>query len=190
MIDRRAFVRLLGAGIVVAAPLRASAQPAGKILKIGILNVLPREAPLPHSVLHGLRDLGYVEGRNVVVEYRSGPYSEFPALAEELARLKVDVIYAVLDQAALAARGATSSIPIVFAVIGDPVRLGLVGSLAQPGGNATGITAYGSDLGGKRLELLKEMIPRLSRIGVLWVPATPTINRPQTNLPTSKNCSS
>jgi len=134
---------------------------------------LPREAPLPQSVLRALQDLGYVDGKNIVVEYRSGAYDDFPALADDLVKLKVDVIYAVLEQAALAASKATTTIPIVFAVLGDPVRLGLVASLAHPGGNLTGITAFGSDLGGKRLELLKELIPRLSRIGVLWIPAPP-----------------
>jgi putative ABC transport system substrate-binding protein len=170
--DRRTLVWFLGAG-TVAAPLGAFAQPASKIRRIGVLNALPREAPLPQFFLRGLRDLGYVDGKNIIVEYRSGAYGDFPALAEDLVKLKVDVIYAVLEQAALAASKATTTIPIVFAVIGDPVRSGLVASLPHPGGNATGITAFGSSLGGKRLELLKELIPRLSRIGVLWNPATP-----------------
>jgi putative ABC transport system substrate-binding protein len=188
MMDRRAFLWLLGTGSV-AAPLGAIAQPATKIRKIGILNALPREAPLPQVFLRGLRDLGYVEGKNIVVEYRSGAFVDFPALADELVKLKVDVIYAVLEQAALAATKATTTIPIVFAVIGDPVRAGLVASLAHPGGNATGITAFGSDLGGKRLELLRELSPRLSRIGVLWNPAAATqsldgaqLNRPEQGL--------
>ncbi len=168
--DRRSFFWLLGAGTTAAA-LSAVAQTASKLRKIGILNALPREAPLPQAFLRGLRDLGYVEGKNIIVEYRSGPYSDFPALADELVKLKVDVIYAVLEQAALAASRATTTIPIVFAVIGDPVRSGLIESLARPGGNMTGLTAFGSDLGGKRLELLKELMPRLSRIGVLWNPA-------------------
>jgi putative tryptophan/tyrosine transport system substrate-binding protein len=173
MMDRRIFVKLLGAG-VLSTPLGAFAQSPNKIRKIGILNVLPRDAPLPQAVLSGLRDLGYVEGKNIIIEYRSGTYGQFPALADELVRLKVDVIYAVLDQAALAASKATTTIPIVFVVIGDPVRSGLVASLAHPGGNVTGLTAFGSDLGGKRLELLKELIPRLTHIGVLWNPATAT----------------
>ena len=172
MTSRRTFVWLIGAGTVAGA-VGAFAQPASRMRKIGILNALPREAPLAQVFLRGLRDLGYVEGKNIIVEYRSGAYSDFPALADDLVRLKVDVIYAVLEQAALAASKATTTIPIVFAVIGDPVRLGLVASLAHPGGNVTGLTAYGSDLGGKRVELLKELIPRLSRIGVLWNPATP-----------------
>src|SRR6266496_3629526 len=152
MMDRRTFVRLLGAG-AIAIPRSACPQPASRIRKIGILNVLPREAALPQSVLRALQDLGYVDGKNIVVEYRSGAYDDFPALADDLVKLKVDVIYAVLEQAALAASKATTTIPIVFAVLGDPVRLGLVASLAHPGGNLTGITAFGSDLGGKRLEL-------------------------------------
>jgi putative tryptophan/tyrosine transport system substrate-binding protein len=181
MMNRRTFVWLLGAG-TVATPLGAFAQPASKIRKIGVLNALPREAPLPQAFLRGLRDLGYVEGKNIIVEYRSGAFGDFPALADDLVKLKVDVIYAVLEQAALAASKATT-IPIVFAVIGDPVRSGLVASLAHPGGNVTGLTAFGSDLGGKRLELLKELIPRLSRVGVMWNPATPAKmpNAPQMN---------
>jgi putative ABC transport system substrate-binding protein len=182
--DRRTFILLVGAA-TGALPAIAFTQPATRIRKIGILNALPREAPLPQAILRALRDLGYVEGKNIVVEYRSGAVGDFPALAEELVKLKVDVIYAVLEQAALAARNATSTIPIVFAVIGDPVRLGLVASLARPGGNITGITAYGSNLGGKRLELLKELKPRLARVGVLWNPATPadTPDRPQIDRP-------
>src|SRR5437879_7814020 len=100
MMDRRTFVRLLGAG-AIATPLSVFAQPASKIRKIGVLNVLPREAPLPQAFLRGLRDLGYVEGKNIIVEYRSGAYDDFPALADDLVKLKVDVIYAVLEQAAL-----------------------------------------------------------------------------------------
>lgn len=170
--DRRTFIRLLGAGSLTVS-LGASAQSVNKLRKIGILNVLPRDAPLPQAVLRDLRDLGYVEGKNIVIEYRSGAYDDFPALAADLVGLKVDVIYAVLEQAALAASKATTTIPIVFAVLGDPVRLGLVASLAHPGGNVTGLTAFGSDLSGKRLEILKELIPRLSRTGVLWVPTAP-----------------
>ena len=169
--NRRAFVCVLGAASV-AASLGALAQPASRIRTIGVLNVLPREKPLPQVFLRGLRAMGYIEGKNIIVAYRSGAYADFPALADELLKLKVDVIYAVLEQAALAASKATTTIPIVFAVIGDPERSGLVASLAHPGGNVTGLTAFGSNLGGKRLELLKELTPRLSRIGVLWNPAS------------------
>lgn len=144
-------------------------RPA-RLRRIGVLNVLPREAQLPQAFLRELQKAGYVDRVNVLVDYRSGRYDDFPALAKDLVDAQVDVIYAVLEQAALAARNATTAIPIVFAVIGDPVRLGLVASLARPGGNATGVTAYGSGLGGKRLELLKELIPGLSRVGFVWNP--------------------
>ncbi len=168
--DRRACLWALSMG-VMAGSIDAFAQRAGRLYKVGILNVLPREAPLPQAILRGLRETGYVEGQNLVVAYRSGPYDEFPALAASLVQARVDVLYAVLDQAAIAASKATTSIPIVFAVLGDPVRLGLVASLAHPGGNLTGLTAFSSELGGKRTELLKELVPRLTSIGVLWNPA-------------------
>jgi len=154
----------------VAASLDALGQPEQRVKKLGILNALPREAPLPQAILRGLRDLGYVEGRNLLVDYRSGPYDDFPALAADLVNAKVDVIYAVLDQAALAASKTTTTIPIVFAVLGDPVRAGLIASLAHPGGNLTGLTAFSSELGGKRVELLKQLLPALGTIGVLWNP--------------------
>ena len=172
MIDRRAFMQLLGAAAVVT-PSSAFGQPAGKIRKIGVLNTLPRTAPLAQVFLRGLRDLGYVEGENILVEYRSGAYADFPALAQDLVNLKVDVIYAVMEQAAQAASNATTTIPIVFAVLGDPVQSGLVASLGHPGGNLTGLTAFGSELGGKRVELLKELIPNVSNIAVVWNPAVP-----------------
>jgi len=166
-------MQLLGAAVVVTAS-HAFGQPADRIRKIGVLNTLPRTAPLAQVLLRDLRDLGYVEGENILVEYRSGAYADFPALAQDLVNLKVDVIYAVMEQAAQAARNATTTIPIVFAVLGDPVQSGLVASLSHPGGNLTGLTAFGSELGGKRVEFLKELIPRLSHIGVIWNPAAPT----------------
>lgn len=170
MMNRRGFVRLSCASVAMVS-IGAHAQSAGRMRKVGVLNALPREAPLPQALLRGLRDLGYIEGKNIVIEYRSGPTGDFPALAEDLVKQKVDVIYAVLDNAALAASHATTTIPVVFAVLGDPVRSGLVASLARPGGNVTGLTAFGADLGDKRIELLKEMVPRLSVVGVLWNPA-------------------
>jgi putative ABC transport system substrate-binding protein len=184
VIDRRTFMWLVGA-VVVATPLGVLAQPVGKIRKIGVLNALPRTAPLAQVFLRGLRDLGYVEGESIEVEYRSGAYADFPALAEDLVNVKVDVIYAVMEQAAQAASNATTTIPIVFAVLGDPVQSGLVASLSHPGGNLTGLTAFGSELGGKRVELLKELLPHLANIGVVWNPAVstkpapgPQMNRP------------
>jgi putative ABC transport system substrate-binding protein len=171
VIDRRTCVQTIGAWLI-AAPLAAVGQRANRTHKLGVLNILPREAALPQAVLRGLRELGYVEGKNLDVEWRSGPYEDFPALADDLVRARVDAIYAVLDQAALAASRATTTIPIVAAMLGDPVREGLVTSLAHPGGNVTGLTAYSAELGGKRLELLKEWLPRLSSVGLLWNPVS------------------
>ncbi len=169
---RRAFARLCGAAIAAPALAYGKTEPKrpAKARRIGILNVIPREAQLPQTVLRELQRAGYVDRVNAIIEYRSGPYGDFPRLAKDLVDAQVEVVYAVLEQAALAARNATTTIPIVFAVIGDPVRLGLVASLARPGGNATGVTAYGSGLGGKRLELLKELVPALARVGFVWAP--------------------
>ncbi len=161
-------MQLLGTSILCAS-WAAFAQPSPRTRRIGVLNIVPRDSPLPQAFLRALGDLGYVEGRNVVVEWRSGPYEQFSTFAEDLVRQRVDLIYAVMDPAALAASKATTTIPVVFAVIGDPVREGLVSSLAHPGGNLTGVTAFGAGLGGKRLQVLKELLPRLSRVGVLWV---------------------
>src|SRR5262249_12752383 len=119
-----------------------------------------------------LRELGYVEGKNISFETRSaeGKAERFKALAEELVRLKVDVLVTSSPDETLAARNATKSIPIVFLAQGDPVASGLVDSLARPGGNITGITTIATELSGKRLELLKETIPKLSRVAVMWNP--------------------
>jgi putative ABC transport system substrate-binding protein len=120
-----------------------------------------------------LRDLGYVEGQNVAIEGRwaEGKFERLPDLAAELVRLKVDVIVSVVTQATLAAKNATRTIPIVLVAAGDPVGSGLVASLARPGGNVTGPSAMYADLAGKQLELLKETVPRISRVAVLWNPA-------------------
>jgi len=136
----------------------------------------PASDASPHTreaFRQGLRDLGYVEGRNVVIEYRSaeGKYERFPALAAELVALKVDVIVAAgSTPAALAAKQATRTILIVFASAADPVASGLVTSLARPGGNVTGLSTVGSELVGKRLEQLKQAVPGVSRVAVLWQP--------------------
>jgi putative ABC transport system substrate-binding protein len=120
----------------------------------------------------GLRDLGWVEGKNISIEYRyaEGRRDRLPDLAADLVRLKVEVIVTSSGPAALAAQKATRAIPIVMSVAGDPVASGLVESLARPGGNVTGLSQMGPDLAGKRLELLKEMVPKLSRVAVLWNP--------------------
>jgi ABC-type uncharacterized transport system substrate-binding protein len=120
-----------------------------------------------------LRRLGYVEGKNLIIEYRTaeGQFERLPALAAELVGLKVDVIVGVVTQASLAAKKATSTIPIVMAGVGDPVGSGLVTSFARPGGNVTGTAAAAADVVGKQLELVRELRPKASRVGVLWNPA-------------------
>ena len=158
----------------LAAPLAAEAQQAAKIARIGYLAANLAASPhLREAFRQGLRDLGYVEGRNVVIEYRDaeGKLERLPALAAELVALKVDVIVAAGGTpAALAAKQATRTLPIVFAAAADPVGSGLVTSLARPGGNVTGLSTLAPELVGKRLELLKQAVPGVSRVAVLWQP--------------------
>jgi putative tryptophan/tyrosine transport system substrate-binding protein len=154
------------------------AQQAGKKYTIGLFNagIRPAQnAPLWVAFLSAMRELGWIEGKNVVFEgrYADNRVERLPALAEELVRLNVDVIVGIGTLAPLAAKRATSTIPIVMGAAGDPVGSGLVASLAQPGGNVTGMSLMASDLGGKRLELLKELLPRLARVAVLWNAANP-----------------
>jgi putative tryptophan/tyrosine transport system substrate-binding protein len=171
--DRRRFIEVIAGGIV-AAPLAADAQQAAKNARIGYL--APNLAATPHlheAFRQGLRDLGYVEGRNVVIEYRDaeGKVERLPALAAELVALKVDVIVVGGSTvAALAAKQATRTLPIVFASAGDPVGSGLVTSLAWPGGNVTGLSNLTSELVGKRLELVTQAVPGVSRVAVLRLP--------------------
>src|SRR5436190_4412984 len=170
--DRRDTVlALLALG---AAPLAAEAQQAAKVARIGHLSPdLGASLHLRNAFLQGLRDLGYVEGRNVVIEYRDaeGKVERLPALAAELVALKVDVIFVGGGtRVTLAAMQATKTIPIVFTDVGDPVESGLVTSLARPGGNVTGLSSLGPELVGKRLELLKQAVPGVDRVAVLWVP--------------------
>ena len=171
--ERRRFIEVIAGGLV-AAPLAAEAQQAVKIARIGFLTPNMAASP-PHvreAFLQGLRDLGYVEGRNVVLEYRDaeGKSERFPALAAELVALKVDVIVAPGTPAALAAKQATRTLPIVFPIAGDPVTSGLVTSLARPGGNVTGLSILDPDLVGKCLEQLKQAVPGVSGVAVLWQP--------------------
>ena len=172
MIVRRAFVSTIVLGVVV--PLfAAEAQQAAKIARIGYLATnLAGNPRLHEAVRQGLRDLGYVEGRNVVIEYRDaeGKFERLPALAAELVALKVDVILAPSTLAALAAKQATRTLPIVFAAAADPVASGLVTSLARPGGNVTGSSFLAPELVGKCLELLTQAVPGVSRVAVLWEP--------------------
>jgi putative ABC transport system substrate-binding protein len=170
--ERRRFIEVIAGGLLVA-PLSAEAQQAAKIARIGflVLNMAAAAHP-PEAFRQGLRDLGYVEGRNVVIEYRDaeGKPERLPALAAELVALKVDVILAAGETHALAAKQATKTIPIVFAVAADPVASGLVTSLARPGGNVTGLSVLAPELVGKCLEQLKQAVPGVSRVAVLWQP--------------------
>ena len=155
----------------------ANAQQTSKVYRIGYLASLRGGLASTEDALRGgLRDLGYIEGQNIVIESRSaeGKVDRLPELATELIREKVDVIVVTSIQGALASRKATRSIPIVFAVAQDPVGSGLVASLAKPGGNITGVTDFARELAGKRLELLKETVPKISRAVILsWKPAGP-----------------
>jgi putative ABC transport system substrate-binding protein len=155
-------------GVASAKP---STQPAAKTYRIGVLapGCHPPAAALD-ILRQGLRDLGYVEGQNLLMEWRysEGKAERFPELAAELVRQKVDLIVALSTPAALAAKHATQTIPVVMVYVADPVGTGLVTSLAQPGGTLTGVTDMATDLSGKRLELLKEAMPTLSRVAVLW----------------------
>ena len=173
MISRRAFVASL-TGSLLAAPLAAEGQQAAKIARIGFLLAGPLTAN-PHLVeafLQGLRDLGYFEGRNLVVELRSahGNLERLPALATELVELKVEVIVAPATVSTRATMQVTKTIPIIFIGSGDPVAGGFVASLARPGGNVTGFAVLGPELLTKRLELLKQTFTRVRRIAVLWQP--------------------
>ena len=176
-------MKRIAAGLIVtlalllAAPLAAGAQPVGRTVTIGYLgNSSPSlEANLVEAFREGLRQLGYVEGRNLIIKYKwaEGQQERFAVLAAELVRLKPDVILTAGTPGTLAAKQATQSIPIVTAVAGDPVASGLVSSLAKPGGNVTGLAGLTPELEGKRLELFKEVVPKLSRVAVLLNPANP-----------------
>jgi len=170
--DRRRFIGTVASGLL-AAPLAADAQQAARVARVGYLTgSLAGALHLREVFRQGLHDLGYVDGRNVVIEYRDaeGKLERLPALAAELVALKVDVIMVGGTLAALAAKRATKTIPIVFASAVDPVTDGLVTSLARPGGNVTGLSALAPELFGKRLELLKRAVPGVSRVAVLWQP--------------------
>ena len=171
--QRRDF--LIAAGAFLAAPFATEAQQPGKIARIGFLSLNMAGNPRgTDSFRQGLRELGYVEGRNVVIEYRDAErkFERFPALAAELVALNVDVIVAPSVVASQAAKQATKTIPIVFAGVADPVADGLVASLARPGGNVTGLSNLAPELVAKRLELLKEAVPGVSRVAILWQPGS------------------
>src|SRR5215207_4150175 len=174
---RRDFLTVLGAATTF--PLPARAQPAANIPRIGFLgnSSAALEANLVGPFREGLRDLGYVEEQNIVIEYRwaEGNYERFPSLIAELLGQNVAVIVTAGTPASLAVKKATNSVPLVMVGVGDPVATGLVASLASPGGNATGLTSTAEETEGKRCELLKELIPKLSHVAVLWNPDNPTL---------------
>jgi ABC-type uncharacterized transport system substrate-binding protein len=179
-------MRLIGLAVILTlslnlAPLAADAQQAAKVPRIGFLgnSTAALEANLVGPFREGLRDLGYKEGQNVVIEYRwaEGKYERFPALIAELIALKVDVIVTAGTPASLAVKKATTSVPVVMVAVGDPVATGLVASLGRPGGNITGLTSIAEEMEGKRLELLREVIPNISHVAVLWNPVNPVFKR-------------
>jgi ABC-type uncharacterized transport system substrate-binding protein len=172
-------IALVCALSLLLAPLPAESQPAGKVYRIGVLET--RNAALNAANLdalrQGLRELGYRDGQNVEIAYRSsdGRNERFPALASELVTLKVDLILTRGTPAALAARNATQTIPVVMASSGDPVGAGLVASLGRPGGNVTGLSNYNVEIYAKRVELLKELLPKLTRIAGLFNMGNPVL---------------
>jgi putative ABC transport system substrate-binding protein len=174
---RKAFIISLVLGFLVA-PIMVKAQAPAKVPRIGFLSVSsPTDNPhLLEAFRQGLRELGYVEGQTITIEYRfaEGRPERLPALAAELVRLKVDVIVTGAPSAPEAAKLATSTIPIVFAGAGDAVAVGLVASLARPGGNITGLAAMAPEVVGKQLELLKEVALKVSRVAVLQNPSNPS----------------
>ena len=173
---RRTFITLLG-GAAAAWPLAAHAQQGKKIPRIGVL--WPNPPATFDFLQQGLKDFGYVEGRNIAFEFRwaEGALDKLPEMAAELVRLQVDVIVTLAPQATLAAKQATQTIPIVFVAMGDPVASGVVSSLARPDANVTGTTRMISEMSAKHVELLKEAVPSLRKLAVLWNP-TNSSHRP------------
>jgi len=174
-IGRREFITLVG-GVAVAWPLAARAQqPIGRARHLGLLLPGLPEASLGKATLDRLRELGYIEGRNIILETRwaDGKVERLNELAAELAGLKLDAIIAFTTPAAIAARKATTTIPVIFLYVGDPVGAGVVPSLARPGGNTTGISLLATELAAKRLEILLEIAPKISRVAMLWNDTNP-----------------
>jgi putative ABC transport system substrate-binding protein len=162
---------------LLVGPAKADAQQPAKIPRIGFLgnSTADLEANLIGPFREGLRDLGYVEGKNIVIEWRwaEGKYERFPALIAELIGSKVDLIVTAGTPATIALKKATTTLPLVMIAVGDPVGTGLIASFAHPGGNLTGLTSISPELDGKRLELLREVVPKISHVAVLWNPTSP-----------------
>ena len=178
--SRRAFVRKLAVAIGALAPLefiaRGHAQPSRPLKRIGVILVAASpESALAQQLRKGLTDAGYAEERDIIIDWRwaKGEFSRVPQLVNELIQLEVDVIVVETTPAALAVKRATSRTPVVMTLVSDPVGAGLVANLARPGGNITGFSLMTTDLTAKRLQLLKEAIPHLSRVAVLWSPDVP-----------------
>jgi putative ABC transport system substrate-binding protein len=173
MIERRVFVTVLGMNLL-AAPARVLAQPAPRVPRVGYLFSFTPSAgrQLWEACQQGLRDFGYAEGRTIILEPRwaDGHHERLPELAADLVRLKVDVIVSAATPASRAAKAATGSIPIVFVAVAEPMRAGLVASLARPGGNVTGVSLLTPELSGKRLQLLADVLPGVGRVAVLTNP--------------------
>ncbi len=170
--DRRSFIGTVG-GSLLAAPLAARAQTPGRMSRLGILSAVnPRTTSFTEAMIQRLRELGHVEGQNLVIEFRNaeGDVSRLPALAAELVRLNVDVFFAPGPEATLqAARKATGTVPIVIAAVDfDPFARGYIASLAKPGGNATGVFLRQIELTSKRMQFLKKALPNLTRVAVFW----------------------
>jgi len=172
--------RFLAVLIVFALSIPAEAQQPAKIPRIGYVSGTgdsSNPGPYVAALRQGLRDLGYIDGKNIVIEYRGaeGKLERIPGIVAELVQLKVDVLVVLIPQAIRAAKQATKTIPIVMVTQEDPVAAGLIDSLARPGGNITGLATLQRDLSGKRLELLAEVVPGISRVGVLWNPNIPSM---------------
>ena len=178
--DRRAFLAVTAAGGLIAMPAFARAQQAGKIQHIGFLALTSGPTYTTEAFRQRLRELGYVEGRKLTIEYRwaAGKTERLPDMAAELVRVKVEVIVGVSTPVIEAARRATSTIPIVMAAVADPVGSGLVASLARPGGNVTGLSLLSTELVGKRLQLVRELLPKATRVAVLDVHGYTAATRP------------
>ena len=171
MNDRRKLIVALGAG-ALTAPFGSFAQPQGKVWRIGVLGAGSPAgwAPMVEALRAGLRELGYIEGSNINIDYRwaDGQYDRLPELVADLIRLKVDVIVTHATAGIGAAKRATTTMPIIMASIGDPVASGLLTNLSRPGGNITGLSFFTSEIGSKRLELMKEAMPDIRRVAVIW----------------------